>query len=137
MGAQALGETEFSNELADEADGAAVCIFGGRAEHVQATSHTDAAIKTRFALRIKFHDVREANGVGGAVMHAAQSGKGMCQRMGGAEIFLKRDTPHGCGDEHLPTRFHVLAVLVSAGKRLGNDVNAFKGDAITKRLDDR
>ena len=93
-------------------------IVAGVIRVVQAERDADAAIKARFARGVEFHHERQAERVGQPVMQSAQRRERMRERMGRAEILLKRDRAHRRRDQHLAARIEVVAVAHRARQRL-------------------
>src|SRR5207249_5111150 len=61
----------------------------------------------------------------------------MRHRMDDAKVFLKRDRAHSGGHEHLAARVEVLAVAVSARKRIDNEPDALQRDTVAHRMERR
>src|SRR5204862_3177506 len=114
ISAQPLIQAKCGDETLDEIDGYRIGAMVVELEQVQAASQTKAPVQARLAFGIQLHDVREANRISGAVVHAMQSGQWMRQGMGGAQILLKSDPSHSGGNQHFPARLRIAALFVSA-----------------------
>lgn len=98
---------------------------------------------------IELHARGDHQGVCEAVVHIADGGEGVSAGMGEAKTFLEGDSAHHRGFEHTFAGFDVTGVIGLAegfalgdalgkmdarGKELRDEMDAFEGDAVAKRV---
>lgn len=133
--AEFVVETEIGKEGREEGDGARVGFSGVTFQHVESARGADAAVEAGLSPGAEVEAGNEAEGVGEAVVQAADRRERMCERMDNAEVFLKRDRAHRGGDEHFPARVEVGSGAHGARQGVHDEADALERDAVAQRVE--
>ena len=93
-------ESKEGKKIGNEMDSQMIGFWFRTAHNIDATGNTDPAVNSGLPGRAELHSRGQAQGIGKAVMHSADSGQRVCQGMHNAEIFLKSHRPHGSRSQH-------------------------------------